>query len=44
MACQGSVPLETPDIISALPTRRSELQKAIAHLQRQERKHKAEMM
>jgi hypothetical protein len=35
--------VETPDVIAALLAKRSEIQKAIAQLQRQERKHKADM-
>jgi hypothetical protein len=35
--------VETPDIIAALLAKRSEIQKAIALLQRKERKHKADM-
>ena len=36
--------MESPDIIAALLVKRAEIGKSIADLQRQERKHKAEMV
>jgi hypothetical protein len=37
------VRVESQDVIAALPVKRSEIQKAIAALQREKRKHKADM-